>query len=412
VQKALNAAAIQTAWNTVSLTGGIILIPGKIEVGSNVINLGDNTSRWINNYLVGLGPDTSQIISASTTNVIDAVGRNQLTIRDLGIVSSTAQSGILFARNATSPSSGRNRLENVWIVGTYSKACLIGIAAESMRLYNPHFENTGSPGRLYYTSQSNETIAATTINGTIQDSSNTDIYVYGGEFYNVSDNAILVELERAAQITFQGTSWIAGSPTTGSRLLQLTAPLSTHIFNGPVGIYGGIFEGSGPNGSLVYFNGAPGAIDYFYGITMDTVAINPYNAGATVFGYSSDNVYVYNLSFKNNKLSDVGYGTIHLRNLGYSFVEHLSQEGDLEIDSNRAIINSELSAKSYTWGAGSYHNKSIIKTQGISSLSISIDSDVEISLAGKGIILRNAADNVIKRVRLNDAGDGLIYEAP
>jgi hypothetical protein len=30
---------------------------------------------------------------------------------------------------------------------------------------------------------------------------------------------------------------------------------------------------------------------------------------------------------------------------------------------------------------------------------------------GHGVILHNAADNVVKRVRLNDAGDGLIYEA-
>ena len=32
--------------------------------------------------------------------------------------------------------------------------------------------------------------------------------------------------------------------------------------------------------------------------------------------------------------------------------------------------------------------------------------------AGKGVILHNAADNVTKRVRLNDAGDGLVYEDP
>jgi hypothetical protein len=31
---------------------------------------------------------------------------------------------------------------------------------------------------------------------------------------------------------------------------------------------------------------------------------------------------------------------------------------------------------------------------------------------GKGIVLKNAAGSVQKRVRLNDAGDGLIYEAP
>ena len=32
--------------------------------------------------------------------------------------------------------------------------------------------------------------------------------------------------------------------------------------------------------------------------------------------------------------------------------------------------------------------------------------------AGKGIVLTNAAGTVTKRVRLNDAGNGLIFEAP
>lgn len=37
--------------------------------------------------------------------------------------------------------------------------------------------------------------------------------------------------------------------------------------------------------------------------------------------------------------------------------------------------------------------------------------DFKAADAGAGIILRNAADNVVKRVRLNDAGNGLVFEA-
>lgn len=36
--------------------------------------------------------------------------------------------------------------------------------------------------------------------------------------------------------------------------------------------------------------------------------------------------------------------------------------------------------------------------------------DVTISTAGKGIVMTNAAGTVTKRVRLNDAGNGLVYE--
>jgi len=37
-------------------------------------------------------------------------------------------------------------------------------------------------------------------------------------------------------------------------------------------------------------------------------------------------------------------------------------------------------------------------------------TDVIVDTAGKGVVLTNAADTVTKRVRLNDAGDGLIFE--
>lgn len=38
--------------------------------------------------------------------------------------------------------------------------------------------------------------------------------------------------------------------------------------------------------------------------------------------------------------------------------------------------------------------------------------DVEFLTAAKGVILRNAAGTVVKRARLNDAGDGWIFENP
>jgi hypothetical protein len=39
-------------------------------------------------------------------------------------------------------------------------------------------------------------------------------------------------------------------------------------------------------------------------------------------------------------------------------------------------------------------------------------SDLKIVTAAKGVIMTNAAGDVTKRVRLNDAGDGLIFENP
>jgi hypothetical protein len=46
------------------------------------------------------------------------------------------------------------------------------------------------------------------------------------------------------------------------------------------------------------------------------------------------------------------------------------------------------------------------------NVGITTQGDMTFSTAGKGIVLKNAAGTIIKRVRLNDAGNGLIYEDP
>jgi hypothetical protein len=43
-------------------------------------------------------------------------------------------------------------------------------------------------------------------------------------------------------------------------------------------------------------------------------------------------------------------------------------------------------------------------------ININTYNDITISQSGKGIVLTNAAGTVTKRVRINDAGNGLIYE--
>jgi hypothetical protein len=44
------------------------------------------------------------------------------------------------------------------------------------------------------------------------------------------------------------------------------------------------------------------------------------------------------------------------------------------------------------------------------SARVDTAGDVTFTTAAKGIVLKNAAGTVTKRVRLNNAGDGLIYE--
>ncbi len=44
------------------------------------------------------------------------------------------------------------------------------------------------------------------------------------------------------------------------------------------------------------------------------------------------------------------------------------------------------------------------------NLIFTATGDITVTVAGKGTVLTNAAGTVTKRVRLNDAGNGLIYE--
>ena len=47
-----------------------------------------------------------------------------------------------------------------------------------------------------------------------------------------------------------------------------------------------------------------------------------------------------------------------------------------------------------------------------SPFSIQTDGDFICKVNGKGLVLRNASGSLIRRVRLNDTGDGLIFEEP
>ena len=49
---------------------------------------------------------------------------------------------------------------------------------------------------------------------------------------------------------------------------------------------------------------------------------------------------------------------------------------------------------------------------GAESVRLTTNGDAQILQSGKGVVMTNAAGTVTKRVRLNDAGDGLVFENP
>jgi hypothetical protein len=53
----------------------------------------------------------------------------------------------------------------------------------------------------------------------------------------------------------------------------------------------------------------------------------------------------------------------------------------------------------------------LLKQSATTTFNLRDSGDFKIYTAGKGVVLTNAAGTLARRVRLNDAGDGIIIEA-
>lgn len=365
-EKNANAAAIHTAWAVINAAqGGAILIPGVIEVGTNVINFGDNTAHWYRLSVIGMGPDTSKIVSESTTNVIDFVGRNYVDMSGVGFSSSTAQIGLLYGRTATSGSCAGNRLTNVKGTGSFTKAVLVGVAAEVMVARSCDFQNTNATGKAYWSSTTNATIGATSSNGVLTTSSNTDIHFYDTIFTNWLDNSSIVVLENGWQGNFIGCDF-SGGDATGVKLVTFTATSATNIFRGPVVFRDGLFEGGG--GYQAYFQDS-GNATAFYEVVFDGNYFNNYGEStpptslARPFGYSDvAKVTLYELTYKNNRINPyIDNSALRLAGTDGSYIEAMSEYGVVTILNGGYINNCFVRAKSIIYEGTAFAVGSVIQ---------------------------------------------------
>jgi hypothetical protein len=123
------------------------------------------------------------------------------------------------------------------------------------------------------------------------------------------------------------------------------------------------------NNHVIYSNLFTGSISFSSGVSSSTYANNLHSAGSFVNTFTDNTV-----NTEDSTIGMIKYGNRAV-GLGAS-IDGATFHGDVEI----------LGLAGY-WG------------------------DIKIRTPGRGIVLSNSSDNVTKRVRLNDAGDGLTYEA-
>lgn len=224
--------------------GGTLFFPA----GTYDISTLDLTQRVFNENgltLVGAGREQT-ILRAATPGAVllDGSGRNNLSLADFQIQSLAHASicGLLLARLPVKQQSLRNRIQNIRVMGSFSVAGVISVAAESNSWIGCLFENSYAPsGHCCFltSSQPGELGLPPQIAERIAIGSNTDNVMTDCEFYAPFPKAAPVRFAASAGYTMLGCSVIAGGVSNA----QLVAYQPREaVFDGPVTWHSPHFE--------------------------------------------------------------------------------------------------------------------------------------------------------------------------
>jgi len=244
--------------------GGVVSLPmGTVPVSYIDWTNDDPANFYKQLGITGAGRFASRIVPLNAGEVLlNMAGRNHAHFSDFQIDSSSlaSQCAIFMCRTTTSGNANNNTFNNVWITGSYTKAGVVSIAAESTDWNNCRFENTNSAAKYttFFTSTRNTEIAvlpgygASSIEGP-----NTDNTMRGCEFYspfgNISPCEILV-FSRAAGYSMHGCT-VIGYNSAGSancKGVVYRNPI-TGVFNGPIEWHGCHFEIIGTDNCVVHY---------------------------------------------------------------------------------------------------------------------------------------------------------------
>ena len=250
--------------------GGEVYLPaGDYSVSS--LDMSNATSVWTKSVILKGEGRFATTISANTASaiVVDMIGSNYYEISNLTIDSTAvaSQCAILLARTAAAPNANNNKFTDVWITGSYTKAGVVSLAAESTTWTRCRFENSNTAARhtTFYTCYDNSSIAVTSGNGTPSLGPNTDNTMFSCEFYAPYVDTDLVHFEYGAGYRLFGCSLIGG--TSNNMRLALYTIDSTDIFHGPVEWYGAHYEWFGTGGAAHYVDVTTGTDSFVNGLS-------------------------------------------------------------------------------------------------------------------------------------------------
>jgi hypothetical protein len=255
-----NTAAINKAWLAMITTPvvlpttsfpyehwyGAMTVDGIFETNGDII-LGSGAATNGKTMVRGVGGEQSAIWGFGTGNVVDAVGRKGLSIKDLHIYSASAHTGLLLGRTG----SGQGHevyLDGVQVVGSYSKASLVTIAAEILRVNNSYFQNGYSGAAVYASSPRPDLIGVTSTIGTILTSTNSDIKFSNSTFLAVSTGMDTLRFDTYFDGSFVNCEITGQGLDTTNKLLRLIADPTD--FNGKLTFTNSLLEGA--DATMVY----------------------------------------------------------------------------------------------------------------------------------------------------------------
>lgn len=305
--------------------GGAGYIPAGDYLVSGV-DLSDDVGDFSKSItLYGDGRWASNIIG--TTNggiVVDMTGRNYAALKHLSIRNAAGvvpQTGLLLARSEDSGNCNNNLFTEVNVLGNFSVASAISLAAESTKWANCRFENQNSTSkRCFYTSTgNNDDLGLTYSASTLIQSVNTDNRMFGCEFYMVQDGGgEIVVFDHSATYALFGCTVVIGT-RTGTNKLVVFKDSSDTVFTGMVELHGCQLEGGGAGVIPIYFdcNGRTQTFEHIKVIGGNFVL---FDDACRLFDYDRDgvgNAYLKNFVFESPKINVISksylYGCVDSR---------------------------------------------------------------------------------------------------
>jgi len=372
-----NTTAINKAFTAIastydnSIIGGELKITDTFEVNGSMLWGTDEPTQG-KTHVTGTNSHRSRIISYySGSNMIDVVGRQFLKISNITFQSAvtTIEVGLLAGRvqKPAFPYQAGGydlNLNNVRMEGNFTKATLMTIGSEGLKVNNCYLLNNYAGASVYATGDLN-TAGQYTAYGTLLSqsgvSTNTDIGFIHTWFYTFNDSQTAVILDDQFDGTFRDCLFIVNAPTPNTVKHVKFIATTGLVFNGRALFEGCLFEG---DTNYFYFD-YTGATGGFYDITVQNCTMVNFGGSPVLFSYKNiANTILYRFNWINNKSTELSPSfTLPATN---TCTIHASQYA---ITFNGTSQQSFVRALTTAWASGN-SNQSVIETYNTTAFGV------------------------------------------